>query len=53
MQNMIQFLSHNSEVLNKVKEGTASLLGINPEEKKAILDVFFDGGTTPEDYYWK
>lgn len=52
MQSVIQFLINNADVLNKVKEGTASLVGVNPEELKAILEVFFDGQITPRAYYW-
>ncbi|MFT8323612.1 MAG: competence pheromone ComX [Bacillus sp. (in: firmicutes)] len=53
MQEVIQFLIHNADVLMKVKEGTASLIGVNPEEQKAILEVFFDGKMTPKAYYWE
>ena len=42
MQDMIQFLINNLDVLIKVKEGTASLIGVSPEELKAILEVFSD-----------
>ena len=41
MQDVIQFLINNADVLLKVKEGTASLVGVEvPEELKAILEVF-------------
>lgn len=53
MQEVIQFLMNNEEVLNKVKEGTASLIGVNAEEVKAILEIFFDGTVTPKVYVWK
>ena len=43
MQDVIQFLINNADVLQMVKEGTASLVGVSPEELKAILEVFFDG----------
>jgi len=52
MQEIIQFLVNNPDVLVKVKEGTASLIGVNAEEVKAILDVFFGGSITPKAYYW-
>lgn len=52
MQDVIQFLINNTDVLNKVKEGTASLIGVNAEEVKAILEVFFDGAVTPKAYFW-
>lgn len=53
MQEVIQFLINNEEVLHKVKEGTASLIGVNAEEVKAILEIFFGGTVTPKAYYWK
>lgn len=54
MQDVIQFLIHNPDVLSKVKEGTASLIGVNSEELKAILEVFFeDQVITPKAYWWK
>ena len=55
MQGTIEFLINNTEVLNKVKEGTASLVGVSAEEVKAILEVFFggQGQITPSAYFWK
>ena len=52
MQDMIQFLINNLDVLIKVKEGTASLIGVSPEELKAILEVFSDDQIAPKAYYW-
>lgn len=53
MQDIIRFLINNTDVLHKVKEGEASLVGISPEELKAILQVFDDGQATPKTYYWQ
>lgn len=53
MQEIIQFLINNEEVLHKVKEGTASLIGVNAEEVKAILEIFFDGAVVPKAYFWQ
>ncbi|MBE1555111.1 competence pheromone ComX [Sporosarcina limicola] len=53
MQEVIQFLVNNSDVVEKVKEGKASLLGVNAEESKAILEIFFEGQVTPNYYYWE
>ena len=53
MQEIIQFLINNADVLSKVKEGTASLVGVSPEELKAILEVFFDDRIVPQVKYWK
>lgn len=51
MQEIIQFLVNNPDVLGKVKEGTASLVGVNGEELKAILDVIFGDAVSPKAYY--
>lgn len=53
MQEVIQYLINNGDVLNNVKEGTVSLLGVNVEEVKAILEVFFNGEIAPKAYYWE
>lgn len=52
MQEIVQFLVENVDVLLKVKEGTASLIGVSSDETKAILDVFFNNKITPSAYYW-
>ncbi|AXI01087.1 competence pheromone ComX [Sporosarcina sp. PTS2304] len=52
MQEIIQFLINNVDVLEKVKDGTASLVGVSREELKAILEVFFNGQITPTAYFW-
>lgn len=52
MQEIVQFLVENADVLGKVKEGTASLVGVSPEELKAIIEVFFDNQIAPMAYYW-
>lgn len=52
MQDVIQFLINNADVLMKIKEGTASLVGVDAEQLKAILEVFFDGQIAPKAYYW-
>lgn len=38
MQEAVLYLSKNPEVLRKIEKGEASLLGVTPEELKAILD---------------
>lgn len=53
MLDVIQFLVNNPEVLNQVKNGTASLIGVNPEQTKAILDVFLEQQIVPKVYYWQ
>jgi competence protein ComX len=52
MQDIVQFLINNVDVLIKVKEGQASLIGVSPEELKAIMEVFFDDQMTQKAYYW-
>lgn len=39
MQEIINFLVQNPEVIEKIQNGTASLLGVNVDEVKAILDA--------------
>lgn len=53
MQEIIQFLMQNADVLGKVQEGTASLIGVSAEELKAILEVFFNEQIIPSAYYWQ
>lgn len=53
MQEMVQYLINNMDVLEKVKEGTASLIGVNSEELKAILEVFFNDSIAPKVEYWR
>jgi len=52
MQDVIQFLINNSDVLHMVKEGTASLVGVDAEELKAIMDIFFGEQLAQKAYYW-
>lgn len=49
MQEAVLFLSKNPEILEKVKEGTASLIGVTHEELKAIIDSI---GQTEFFSYW-
>lgn len=52
MLEIIQFLMENQDVLQKLQEGMVSLIGVNADETKAILEVFFDVQNTVKDYYW-
>jgi competence protein ComX len=52
MQEIIKFLVNNVEVLTKVKEGEACLIGVTPEESKAIVEVFSDEEKDTKRYYW-
>lgn len=53
LQEIIRFLAENPDVLEQVKEGTASLIGVSEDEKQAILKAFVQGvvGTGPEEYW--
>ena len=42
MQDIIHFLVQNPDVVQKVKEGTASLVGVSLDEVKIILDLVSD-----------
>ena len=52
MQDVIHYLINNADVLLKVKEGTASLVGVSPEQLKAILEVFSGNQILPKAYFW-
>ncbi|MFC4387854.1 competence pheromone ComX [Gracilibacillus marinus] len=52
MQQIIQFLINNGDVLSKVKEGKASLVGVSSEEQKAIVEVFFEQHDNLDSYYY-
>lgn len=53
MQEVIQYLFSNLDILSKVIEGTVSLIGVNLEELKAILEVLTGKDVTPSMYYWQ
>ncbi|WP_071396585.1 competence pheromone ComX [Bacillus tuaregi] len=53
MQEVVQYLLSNAEILEKLKEGTVSLIGVNAEELRAILEVFVEGSIVPKVEYWK
>ncbi|MFS0647060.1 competence pheromone ComX [Siminovitchia sp. 179-K 8D1 HS] len=53
MQEVVQYLINNPDVLIKVKEGSASLIGVNEEQLTAIMDVFFGKSIAPKAYFWK
>lgn len=53
MQEIVKYLIENKDVLLKVKEGTASLMGVDSEELKALLDVFLGEHIVPSVFYWK
>lgn len=40
MQKMISYLSQNPEVVELVKNGSASLVGVSQAEQQAIVEVF-------------
>lgn len=52
MQEVIQFLVQNADILEKVKEGQACLVGVSSEELTAIWDVFFDVAVVQPAYFW-
>ena len=52
LQNVVEYLIQNPDVKEKVKEGTASLIGLTKTEQKAVLDVFENLGTSSPLVYW-
>ncbi|MBM7714786.1 competence pheromone ComX [Siminovitchia sp. FSL H7-0308] len=53
MIEMVQYLLNNPDILVKVKEGSASLIGVNEEQLTAIKDVFFGESIVPKARFWK
>lgn len=43
---VVEYLMQNPEVVEKVKEGKASLTGLSEMEQRAVLDVFESLGST-------
>lgn len=52
MRELIQFLIQNPEVLEEVKSGHASLIGVSNDELKAIIDILTNKPIFRADY-WK
>jgi competence protein ComX len=52
MIEIMQYLLDNRDVLDKVREGTACLIGVSSEELKAILEVFSADPLIQKAYYW-
>lgn len=52
MQEIVQFLVQNPEVLEKVKNGTASLVGVGSDELKVIIEILTNKLSFRADY-WK
>ncbi|KKB33124.1 competence pheromone ComX [Bacillus thermotolerans] len=50
MEMVIQYLIEHPEVVEVVKEGMASLLGVTQEEEQAIIQSFND--IKIYSYYW-
>lgn len=51
MQDIVQYLVENPEVVEKVKNGHASLIGVNLEDLQGLLDGFLNSAKTVA-YYW-
>jgi len=43
---VVEYLIQNPEVIEKIKEGKASLTGLSEMEQQAVLDVLGDLGST-------
>lgn len=53
MQKLVQYLVNNPDVLVKVEEGNASLIGVDSGDVNAILEAFTAEKLIPKAYYWK
>lgn len=51
MAKIIRFLNENMYILELLKNGQASLIGVSEVEKKAILDAF-DEKLHPSKFLW-
>jgi competence protein ComX len=40
VKNVVQYLVQHPEVIDQVKAGKASFIGLSEKEQKAVLDVF-------------
>jgi competence protein ComX len=40
LQQIVDYLAQNPDVIDKVKAGTVSLIGLSDTEQQAILDIF-------------
>lgn len=51
---VVEYLMQNPEIIEKVKEGKASLTGLSEMEQQAVLDVFESLGNTTGSppYFW-
>lgn len=45
LQKVVEYLKINPAVVEQVKAGTASLIGLNKAEEKAVMNVFAGNGT--------
>lgn len=43
IQEIINYLIENQDVLKQIIDGTASLIGVTPEEQDSIISVLSDG----------
>ena len=53
MQKIISYLKKNPEVLNRLQANELCLIGVTPEENKAILDVIHNKKPQLRAYLWK
>lgn len=42
LQNVVEYLIENPDIKDKVKEGSASLVGLTKMEQQAVIDSFED-----------
>lgn len=45
LQKVVEYLKINPEVVEQVKAGTTSLIGLNKAEEKAVMNVFVGNNT--------
>ncbi|TKI53001.1 competence pheromone ComX [Lysinibacillus mangiferihumi] len=53
MKNIINYLMKDTEVLHLLKNNKICIIGISPEENKALIDVVLNKKPQLQAYYWK
>lgn len=53
MKEIFAFLVENPEIVELVKKGTASLVGVSSEDAKAIIELFTGDNNIKLYGYWK
>lgn len=53
MKDIIEYLKKNPKILEQLRNNQICLIGVTPDENKAILDVVQKDKTYVQKYLWK